>query len=368
LKRLVLLGGGHVHVHCLAAFAADAIPGVRVTLVSPYARQVYSGMLPGWIAGRYSIDECVIPLAPLAQRAGAAFHQTRAGVIDPIRRVVRCVDGSEHPYDVLSIDTGPVADLAHLPGAREHALPVRPLEEFIAGWCALRDRLRAAGGGRIVMVGAGAAGVELALAMHESLRDLPLSRFALISATDTLPGRSGARLERLAREAGIEVFAATAAERIVAGGVEVDGGTVIEADAIIVSTGTAAAPWLQRAGLALDERGFVLTDSTLRVVSHPRVFAAGDCASVRGYPRPKSGVFAVRAGPPLAENLRRALAGSVLRNHVPQKRALYLVSAGSGYAVGSWDGFAWEGAWVWRWKDRIDRRFIAKYSVGAEEA
>ncbi len=325
-------------------------------------------MLPGWIAGHYALGEIVSPLAPLAERAGAGFHQTSASAIDPVRRIVRCADGAEHPYDVLSVDTGPVADLDHLPGAREHALAVRPIEEFIEGWTALQGRLRADAGGRIAMVGAGAAGVELALAMQHALKDLPRMRLTLISAADTLPGNSGARLARLLRKVGIEILSSTAARRIGPGHVELASGRIFEADAIVVSTGSAAAPWLRRSGLALDERGFLLTDSALRAVSHPEVFAAGDCASVEGHPRPKSGVYAVRAGPPLAANLRRALGGAPLETHVPQRRALYLVSAGGRYAVGTWGRLAWEGAWVWRWKDRIDRGFIAKYAFEASAA
>ena len=362
MKRLVLLGGGHAHVHCLAAFAADPIGGIQITLISPYARQVYSGMLPGWIAGHYAIDECVISLPPLAARSGTVFQQTSAVAIDPARRSVRCADGSEHSYDLLSIDTGPIADLEHLPGARDHALVVRPLEEFIEAWAALRSRLRAGRGGHIAMVGAGAAGVELALAMRHSLRDLADARFTLVSAANTLPGRTGARLARLMRQARIEILAGTQAERIGAGRVELAGGRALEADAVIVSTGSAAA-WLQRSGLALDERGFLATGTRLQSLSHPDVFAVGDCASIEDHARPKSGVYAVRAGAPLADNLRRALTGLPLLDHLPQNRSLYLISAGGRYAVGSWGGLAWEGAWVWRWKDRIDRAFIARYAA-----
>lgn len=362
MKRLVLLGGGHAHVHCLAAFAARPLAGIQVTLVSPYERQVYSGMLPGWIAGHYALDDCTIPLRPLAESGGIEFHHSAAIGIDPLRRVVHCPDGAENSYDTLSIDTGPVADLEHLPGAREHALAVRPIEAFIEGWRTLCKRLRAMGGGRVVMVGAGAAGVELALAMHHSLANLPHTRFTLVSAANTLPGKTGARLERLLREAGIEILSGTAAHRIGAGHVELSGSRTLEADAVVVSTGTAAAAWLRHSGLALDEHGFLLTDGTLRVLSHPEVFAAGDCASVMGHARPKSGVFAVRAGPPLADNLRRALAGERLVTTLPQQRSLYLVSTGRRFAVGSWGRFAFEGAWVWRWKDHIDRAFIAKYA------
>ena len=350
-------------MHCLASLASAPIAGAQVSLVSPFARIVYSSMLPGWIAGHYAIEECTIFLSQLAARGSVTFHQTAAVAVDPDRRIVRCADRSEHPYDVLSINTGPVADLEHLPGALDHALAVRPIEAFVEGWSALRMDLSARDSGHVVPVGGGAAGVELALAMRHSLRDRPRLGFTLISAANTLPGSTATRLNRALSRAGIEVLAGTVASRIRSGKVELVDHSIVEADAIIVATGTSAASWLQRSGLAVDERGFLLTDAALRVVSHPEVFAAGDCASVQGHPHPKSGVYALHAGALLLHNLSRALSQQSLATRVPQKRSLYIVSAGGRYAVASWGGITWEGAWVWRWKDRIDRSFIAKYTA-----
>jgi selenide,water dikinase len=196
--------------------------------------------------------------------------------------------------------------------------------------------------------------------MRHSFRDRPRLGFTLISAAYTLPGRTAARLNRALRDARIEVLAGTAS-RIRSGKVELVDHSIVEADAIIVATGTSAASWLRRSGLAIDERGFLLTDTALRVVSHSNVFAAGDCASVQGHPHPKSGVYALHAGELLLKNLARALVHQPLATHAPQRRSLYIVSAGGRYAVASWGGITWEGAWVWRWKDRIDRSFIAKY-------
>jgi selenide,water dikinase len=350
-------------LHCLASLAAAPISGAQVSLVSPFARIVYTGMLPGWIAGHYAIEECTIALSQLAARGGVAFHQTAAIAIDPDGRIVRCADGSEHAYDVLSINTGPVADLDHLPGARDYALAVRPIEAFVEGWSALRRDLGARDGGRVVLVGGGAAGVELALAMRHAFRDRPRLGFTLISGANTLPGRTATRLNRALRRAGIDVLAGTVASRIRSGKVELADQSIVEADAIIVATGTSAASWLRRSGLAVDERGFLLTDTSLRVVSHPDVFAAGDCASVQGHPHPRSGVYALHAGELLLNNLARALGKQTLATQVPQKRSLYIVSAGGRYAVASWGGITCEGVWVWGWKDRIDRSFIAKYAA-----
>ena len=361
MKRLLLLGGGLAHLHCLETFAQNALADAQVALVSPSPRILYSGMVPGWIAGHYALEQCAIPLNRVAERAGASYRPTAAVAVDPVARVVRCADGSEHAYDLLSIDTGPVADFS-IPGSREHAIAVRPLETFVEAWATVDRRLQDAHHDRVVVVGAGAGGVELAMAMRHAFADQPRVSVALVSATDTLPGRTGPRLHRLLRDANIDFVHGHPVASIRAGSVALETGRSIDAGSVILATGTAAAGWIATSGLAVDERGFLVTDTSLRVRGQADVFAAGDCATVQGHPRPKSGVFSLRAGPLLSANLRRALSNQALLTRAPQRRSLHLVSAGGRYAVGSWGPLAFEGDWVWRWKDRIDRAFIARYS------
>ncbi|MEO8104276.1 MAG: FAD-dependent oxidoreductase [Betaproteobacteria bacterium] len=366
MKKLVLLGGGHAHVHVLKALAETPLAGVEVTLISPYARQVYSGMLPGWVAGHYTIGQCVIPLPPLCRAAGATFIETAGRHLDFPRRVVQCGNGAEIGFDVLSIDTGPMANTAVIPGAGGYAVAVRPIESFIDAFAMLqRDITARANAGQatdVVFVGAGAAGIELALSMQVAFRDQHVS-FTLVSAANTLPGSVGPRLARILAQRGFRVLAGKSAGRIERGRVHLQSGETLNADHVIVSTGAIAAEWPHASGLQTDAAGFILVNEHLQSVSHPDVFAAGDCATMVGHARPKSGVYAVRAGPPLAENLRRRLGGVALRGYVPQAWSLYLISTGDRYAIGSWGKFAWEGKWVWRWKDRIDRAFMAKYSL-----
>ena len=145
------------------------------------------------------------------------------------------------------------------------------------------------------------------------------------------------------------------------GAVVVAHGRRIAADRIVWAVAAAAQPWLAASGLACDARGFVRVDEALRSPSHPFVFAAGDCATQAQHPRPKSGVFAVRQGPPLAGNLRRVARGAPTTAYIPQRRALALITTGGRHAIASWGPFVAQGSWVWRWKDRIDRRFMAKY-------
>jgi pyridine nucleotide-disulfide oxidoreductase family protein len=366
MKRLVLLGGGHAHVHVLDAMAHEPWPGVEAVLVTPHARQMYSGMVPGVVAGHYRPEEAAIPLAPLARAAGVSVRWTSAQGVDAAAREVRLSDGSTLGYDVLSIDTGAVMDRDAIAGAREHALFVRPIEDFVEAVPGLVSRVRppADGPPHVVVVGGGAAGFEIALALAHAHG--ARMRLALVTGGGRLlqgyPESVIRRGERAAARLGVEVCQAAVAA-IGPGAVRLQqDGRQIRCDQAVVAIGASAAPWLKGSGLTLDERGFVTVGPTLQSLSHPDVFAAGDVASRLDVHHPRSGVYAVRAGPPLARNLRRMLQGEEPQPYAPQARTLNLLSCGGRQAIAAWGGLCTEGAWVWRWKDRIDRAFIRRFS------
>lgn len=363
MRQLVLLGGGHAHVHVLEALANAPIPDVAVTLITPYARQIYSGMLPGWIAGHYDIDACAIDLERLSARAGCPLRLTRAVELDPDAGIVECADGATVAFDWLSIDVGPVTATGRIDGAAEHALAVRPIEDFIGGIEHLQPLLADNPARPIAIIGAGAAGVELAFALRHRH---PCAPITLIGSAplplDGLPTRLQRYTRRLFDRRRIDWCGDTRAQAITPDGVNLDNGDTVRASHVLQVTGAAAPEWPARAGLAVDAGGFIRVNACLQSVSHPNVFAAGDVAAYHA-PRPKSGVFAVRAGPPLARNLRRALSGQALEPWAPQQRALYLISTGDHHAMGAWGPLSGWGDWMWRWKDRIDRAFMARFGA-----
>lgn len=371
MKRLLLAGGGHAHVQVLKSFAETPLAGVALTLVTPFRRQMYSGMVPGLVAGHYAATQCTIPLAPLAAAAGAELIESQVVALDAPRRVATLADGRALDYALLSLDTGPVMQRDAIPGAREHALFVRPIEHFVE----LFDRLLGLAAQRpirAVVVGAGAAGVELALALAWRLTQAPCragSTVDLVSGdVEPLAGfAAGVRRRALAALQARQVAVrASACVAVGAGHVQLADGSRLPCDAPLLAVGATAPPWLADSGLALDGQGFVATGPALQSRSHPEVFAAGDVSTRTDAPHPKSGVYAVRAGPPLAANLRAALAGVALVRYRPQRRALYLLSLGEQRAIAAWGPLVAEGAWVWRWKDRIDRAFIARYAAPAD--
>jgi pyridine nucleotide-disulfide oxidoreductase family protein len=372
MRHLVLLGAGHAHLHLLHRLAQDRPANLAITLVTPHPRQLYSGMVPGFVAGHYTLDECMIPLDGLLARCGARHVQGSAAGLDADARTVALASGGTLRYDWLSLNTGPVMDRekieARMPGARAHALFVRPIEAFGQRWPRVAARARQQQI-HLAVVGAGAAGLELAMAAAHALggpSSAPGSRVTLVTGGQA-PGASypagvQRRIARALQRLRIEVLP-DACVGLDADGVTLDNGRRLACDVPLLALGAQAPAWLAGSGLALDPDGFVAVNAFQQSTSHPAVFAAGDVASRVDAPHARSGVHAVRAGPPLLANLRAAWQGQPLRPYPPPQRTLNLLSCGGRHAIAAWGGLSVEGAWVWRWKDRIDRRFVASYAV-----
>ena len=371
MKRLVLLGGGHSQVQVIKAFAENPPPDTTVTLINRSRLTPYSGMLPGLIAGHYTHRECHIDLAWLCAQANVAFVEQEALALDLAGRTVHCANARTEHYDVLSIDTGSTPPVDAVPGARQHAIPVKPIETFLLQAAALTDRCAHAGEYSVVVVGGGAAGFEVMLALAYRITRAMSERsnvsFHWLTDTaevlPTFPARVRRSALAIMARWGIRVHTDARVERVSAAAVELTGGRTIGASHVVWVTGAQPAAMFARAGLRTDAHGFIAVDATLRSISHPDVFASGDVATVIDHPRPKAGVFAVRQGPPLTRNLRLALAGRTPKPFVPQERFLVILSAGSRYAIATKGGFAVEGRWVWTWKDWIDRRFVARFNA-----
>ncbi len=375
LRDIVLVGGGHSHVGVIRRFGMHRMPGVRLTVICRDTHTPYSGMLPGYIAGHYAYDDVHIDLRRLAEFAGARFFRDEAIGLDRGAQKVLCRNRPPVPYDQLSINIGSTPMLGTVPGAAEHAVPVKPINTFNTRWLALLERVLAHEGAEsIAVVGAGAGGVELTLAMQYRLakemralgREAQAPQFHLLDAGPRILPTHNASVrrafERVLQERGVHLHLNAEVNRVEAGGLWTAGGEAIHADEIVWVTRAAGAEWLKQTGLALDDAGFIRVTDTLQTESDEKIFAVGDIANVINHPREKAGVFAVRQGPPLAANLRRAVEGTPLKDYHPQKSWLALISTGDRYAVASRGALHLEGAWAWRWKDWIDRRFMRRFN------
>lgn len=373
MRRVLLLGGGHAHVHLLAHAArhpltASALPGIELVLVSPFERHLYSGMVPGYLWGRYAEAAIGFDLRALAARAGARFVEAPAERIDASAQTVDA-GGERLAYDLLSIDIGSEPAGLATPGAREHACTVRPMNRAIT----LRERavgLFARVGQpevAITVVGAGAAGIEVALALERLGRDSGARpAVTIVEAAAGIVPQESTRVRRLALRIlsarGIAVRAGQAVAAVEPESVVLEDGTRLRSQLAVWVAGAAPPRLLVDAGLPRDPHGYLLVDATLRATDGSPVFGAGDCIGIEGFPEiAKAGVYAIREAPILANNLRAALAGRALVRYRPQASFLALLNCADGRAIWSWRGFAGRSRFAWWLKDGIDRAFLRRY-------
>tara|TARA_R110002110_G_scaffold205066_7_gene417156 strand:+ start:299902 stop:302115 length:2214 start_codon:yes stop_codon:yes gene_type:complete len=367
-QDLVLVGGGHAHALALRMLAMRPVEGLRITLVSPDSHTPYSGMLPGLVAGHYDFDQTHIDLARLCQWAGVRFITGEVSALDPLKRQLSLIGRAPLTYDLVSLDIGSQPELDSVPGAREHAVPVKPVASLWQRWQALYQRIigqRIEKMVRIAVVGGGAGSVELVLAMAHRLAGRDVCFDLYCGAEVILQGynrRAREAVETELMRQGVAVHTGARVERVNAQSLQLENGNTPDYDELFWCTGAAAAPWVAASGLPTDERGFMLLQDTLQSVGNDTVFGAGDVGTQRNHPRPKAGVYAVRQGPVLAHNLHAALLHKPLRKHRPQQSFLSLLSLGERVATADKGPLSATGRWVWRCKDRIDTQFMQRFS------
>ena len=375
VKDLILVGGGHSHVAVLKRFGMKPLSGVRLTLICRDAHTPYSGMLPGYVAGHYDYDEAHIDLGALARFGNARFFHSTVTGLDLNQKRVVCDNRPPVPFDLLSINTGSTPNTAMVPGATGNVVPVKPINNFLDRWQALSARAMAHEGSmRIAVVGAGAGGVEILLAIQHRLSRLRAEagkaadniEFHLFSDTpEILPTHNRkvrATFLQTLQQRNVALHLGEPVTQVEPGVLKTGSGESIAADEILWVTAAGAPAWPAEAGLDTDEGGFITVGDTLQSTSHPDIYAAGDVAAMVNHPRPKSGVFAVRQGRPLERNLRRALLGRSPVPFRPQSKFLSLISTGDKYAIASRGGWSVKGEKIWSWKDWIDRRFMDKFN------
>ena len=372
-QDLVLLGGGHSHVAVLRNLAMRPVDGARITLITRDLLTPYSGMLPGLVAGHYTHEQSHIDLQRLARFARARLYHDDVCGLDLGSNRVHCRQRPAIRFDWLSIDIGSTPRDDHIRGALQWAVPVKPIDAFLDRLAEFDARmLEHRGAFRILVIGAGAGGVELALSLNHRFKQALVSRGSSAQLALTVATRDpepmlehGASVRALLRRAlsaaGIALITGHAVIELEADVAHLDGAPDVGFDAAVLVTHASPAAWLADTGLTLDRSGFVRVGDTLQSTSHEHVFAAGDVAAFENRPLLKSGVYAVRQGPVLAANLRRSLEGRVPRPYRPQKHTLALISTGTRDAVVSYGRISTQGAWAWRLKDWIDRRWIRRY-------
>lgn len=370
--HLILVGAGHAHAEVLRRFARQRVPGVELTLVSPSQWAPYSGMMPGWMAGRYRWEDCCIDFRRLAAGAGARFVQGEVLALDATTRTLVLARGDRLRADWMSLNIGSTVRAPEAQSAEQPwVVPMRPLSVLRVRIEKMLHRVVVDHGNtplRVTALGGGAAGFETLLAFQVRLAQRGvMTECALVTRGPDILGGLSAAAARLAhatlRRRGVVLYTGFNASHLAPRALVASDNRSLSTDILLWATGGIAHAWPAESGLAVDRGGFVRVDGTLRSVSHPWLFAVGDCAAFNQQVLPKSGVFSVRMGPKLARNLRRALQGGPMQDHVPQQRHLVLLNCAHGSAIGSWGSLGWQGRSTMVWKDNIDRRFIARYRV-----
>lgn len=359
-RDLVLVGGGHTHALVLRKWGMNPLPGVRVTVINPGPTAPYSGMLPGFVAGHYSRDDLDIDLVQLARFAGARVILGSVTGIDLNTREIKVPGRPPIGFDVAAIDVGITSEMPDLVGFATHGIPAKPLGVFASRWQAYRV---SASNPHIAIIGGGVAGAELATAMAFALRSDGKNPVVNLIDRGTALGVLGVEAQTQMRSAlaaqNVQLIENAEIDEIIQDGVKLADGQFIRSDFTTGAAGATPHDWLRDTGLVLED-GFVAVSPTLKT-SDPAVFAVGDCAHMSASPRPKAGVYAVRQAPVLFDNLRGELSGGKSRAYQPQSDYLKLISLGQKSALVERFGIVRSGALLWKWKNRIDRKFMDQF-------
>jgi len=367
-KQLVLLGAGLAHLQVMAQLAAQPLVGARIILIAPNAEHVMANRLPGFVAGDYTLEQCTVPVEPLVRRCGIRWLSRSVKALDAHGQTVSLDDGTTVHYDWLSVNTSPVQNKSlldqQLPGARQFGLFVRPLEIFCKLWPQVVD-LGSQRALRIVVIGAGLTGMELAMAVHSRL---PNAAVTLVSGPTPFAGDYSAavqhRLVASLKSMNVTVLPDDALE-IVDGAARLGCGAMLACDVPVIAMGTHAPGWLAASGLSLDASGFLAVDAFQRSTSHPQVFAVGGACARTDQPAARGDVPGADKGGVYALNLYATVSGGELQAYAPVERSLRLLSCGSQSAIASWGGYSAQGRWVWWLKHLLDRRVVQRYRTAA---
>jgi selenide, water dikinase len=381
VKQLVLVGGGHSHLAVLMHFAMQPLPGLSLTLISRDIITPYSGSLPGFLSGVYQHDDIHIDLRPLAQFANARLIQQEVSDIDLEQKLIHLDSRPAVEFDILSLNIGSRPDASLISGADRYAVGVKPIDRFIEAWEKTRQQavqhLQSSTKAEfsITFIGGGPASVELAFATQSRIHsDLGLEpgavsglRVKIVSADPDVLMLHNQKVRHYTRmelqRRGIEVILQHPVASIQNKQLLSANGDELSSDAIFFATGASIPAWPGAAGLDIGSDGFIEVRPSLQTLRHDFVFAAGDAATVTGEARPKSGVYAVRQGKVLAQNLERFATGRKLKQYFPQRQALALMSMGNGKAIASRGKLFFQGRLMWSLKNRIDTRFVQKFSA-----
>jgi len=369
-RRLVFVGGGHVHLLSLKYADQFMQAGAEVTLIAPDRFHYYSGMGPGMISRVYRPEEVRFDVQSMVESRGGKFIKDRVVSFDPADRTLFLQGGGKISYDLASFNIGSHIPMDRIPGAEREGIPVKPIEnlestrEQILQKC--RDRIA-----KVLIIGGGPAGVELAGNIWRLARDHNTeAEISLASSRDrvlpNLPEKAGRLAQESLSQRGIQILSNFRVTSMEKGLARSQAGMDVTYDVAILTTGIMPQGIFADSGLETSEDGALLVNDYLQSTNSPDIFGGGDCIAIRGKRIDRVGVYAVREAPILFRNLLAAVRGEPLSPFKPQKQYLLIFNLGDGSGLLVWGSWVWKGRLAFSLKNYLDTSFMSKFQVSGE--
>lgn len=369
--NLVFIGGGHSHAIALKLWGKKPVLGVKVTLISNVKNTPYSGMLPGYLGGYYNYQESHINLEKLAKFAKINLIIDSVIDIDINNKKILCQSGNKVDFDLVSIDIGSTPKNSNIEGANLYTIPAKPVDLLLEKWQEIlnkaeqnKDKLLT-----LNIIGGGAGGIELSMNIHRKLNTILTPnklKINLIHKREKILSNQNEwasdKLTEILTNKNINLYLNTIVKTVKQEHIITESGLKIPADHHFLVTQASAPLWLKNSSISTDQDGFILIKNTLQSINFDFIFATGDIATMINYSRPKAGVFAVKQGKPLYENICNFLNNKPLKSHHPQKYYLNIIGTGNDSAVAMWGYFGWESPILWHWKKNLDITFMKQFA------
>ncbi|BAQ60691.1 NADH dehydrogenase-like protein [Geminocystis sp. NIES-3708] len=368
MLNLVFIGGGHSHVIALKLWGEQPVSGVNFTMISNVKKTPYSGMLPGYLAGYYNYDQSHIDLEILAKFAKIKLIIDSVIDIDTENKKIICDSKNIIDFDLLSVDIGSTPKNNDIEGAKLYTIPVKPVNLLIKKW---EDIINKSEKNKMLIlniIGGGAGGVELAMNIHQKLSTILTNenfKINLIHKQEKLLSNyhklASKRITNILKSKNINIYLNSIVKKVYQDHLITKSGLIIKGNYHFLVTQASAPLWLKNGTIATDKEGFILIKNTLQSINYDYIFATGDIATMINYSYPKAGVFAVKQGKPLYENICNWLNKKPLKSYHPQKYYLNIIGIGNQSAVAIWGNLVWESPLVWQWKKYLDHTFMEQF-------
>lgn len=367
LKTVFLVGGGHSNIQVLHRLGKIKKRQFQLTLFSDVQFAPYSGMIPAYLAGDWNLDDLHFDLKKICDRYGFSFIQQKVSKISASQNQIQLHNGEIHHYDICSVNIGiqPVT-LPISPSAAHKTLTVKPISEFLRKWNEVQMKLfRDPEFHSLNIIGGGAAAFEIAIACRRKFPN-PMYPIRLLAGRRGLLSHTNSRTRKLAKRSlefhKIETVESSHVIEITDEGIVLEDGRLLQSSLALICTSASAPELFKRSELPIDENGFLKVNESLQVPGFENLFAAGDCVRFLPRPLPKAGVFAVRQGPVLEQNIVASIDGKNSKTtYVPQSRHLSLLVSGHHQAIASYGDIALVGLLPWKLKQMLDLSFMKRF-------